>query len=95
MKELQPLNDNVLIKVSEEKGEKKTASGIIIPDSAKQKENVGEVLALGSIENPGVAVGDKVLYKEYSGKEVEIGNEKFVILPYADLLAKVIETEAI
>ncbi len=95
MRELQPLNENVLLEPAEQKGERKTASGIIIPDSAKEKELTGKVIALGNIENPGIAVGDTVLYKEFSGNEIEFEDRKFLFIPYADVLAKVVETEAI
>ncbi len=91
MRELQPLNENVLLELTENNGEQKTASGIIIPDTAKSKENVGKVIALGSeIEKPGVSAGDFVLYKEYAGTEVEFDNKKYLFIPYADVLAKVV-----
>lgn len=95
MKELQPLNENVLLIIEDEKQEKTTASGIIIPDSAKGKENTGKVAAVGNIENPGIAEGDTVLYKDFSGKEYEFEGQKYVFVPYADLLAKIVETEEI
>jgi len=95
MRELQPLNENVLLEISEKTGEQKTASGIIIPDSAKEKELTGKVIAIGNIENPGISVGDTVLYKEFSGNEIEFDDKKYLFIPYADVLAKVVETEAI
>ncbi len=95
MRELQPLNENVLLELTKKSGEEKTASGIIIPDTAKSKEATGKVVALGNIEKPGVSVGDTVLYKEYSGNEVEFDGKKFLFIPYADVLAKIVETEAI
>ncbi len=96
MRELQPLNENVLLELSEKTGEQKTASGIIIPDSAKGKEPTGKVVALGNnIENPGISVGDTVLYKEFSGNEVEFDDKKYLFIPYADILGKVVETEKI
>ncbi len=95
MRELQPLNENVLLELAEKAGEQKTASGIIIPDSAKEKETTGKVVALGNIENPGISVGDTVLYKDFSGNELEFDGKKYLFIPYADVLAKVVETEAI
>ena len=95
MKELQPLNEHVLLDITEEKEEQKTASGIIIPESAKEKKKIAKVVAISSIENSAVAVGDNVLYKEYSGTEAEIERKKFLLIPYADILAKIVETEAI
>jgi len=94
MKELQPLNDNVLLELVQEK-EQKTASGIIIPDSAQEQPEYAKVIALGNIENPGVSAGDTVFYKKFSGTEVDFEGKKYLFIPYADLLAKVMETEAI
>ena len=95
MKELQPLNENVLLDITEEKSEQKTASGIIIPDTAKEKPQYAKVVAIGNIENPGIAVGDTVFYKKFSGTELEFEDKKYLIIPYADLLAKLVETEEI
>ena len=95
MKELQPLNENVLLDLTEEKEEQKTAAGIIIPDSAKEKPLYAKVLAIGNIENPGISVGDLVVYKKFSGTELEFEGKKYLMIPYGDLLAKVVETEEI
>lgn len=95
MKELQPLNENVILDLSSEKGEQRTASGIIIPDTAKEKPQIAAVVAIGNIENPGISVGDSVLFKKYSGTELEYEGKKLLVIPYADLLAKVVETEQI
>jgi chaperonin GroES len=95
MKELQPLNENVLLEMSEEFTETKTASGIIIPDSAKEKPQIARVLALGNIDNPGVSAGDVVIYKKYSGTELKFEGKHYLFVPYADLLAKIVETEKI
>jgi chaperonin GroES len=95
MKELQPLNQNVLLDMSEESTEQKTASGIIIPDTAKEKPAFAKVLAVGNVENPEIAVGDTVFYKKFSGTEIEYDGKKYLSIPYADLLAKIVETEEI
>ena len=95
MKELQPLNENVLLDVTEDKSVQKTAAGIIIPDSAKEKPQFAKVVAIGNIENPGIVVGDTVFYKKYSGTEFDFESKKFMIVPYADLLATIVETEEI
>lgn len=95
MKELQPLNDNVLLDLNEEKKEQKTASGIIIPDTAKEKPQYAKVIAVGNVENPGMTAGDVVFYKKYAGNEVEFEGNKYLFIPYADILAKVVETEEI
>ena len=95
MKELQPLNENVLLDISEDKEEQKTASGIIIPDTAKEKPQFAKVVAIGNIENPGIVVGDIVFYKKYGGTEFDFEGNKYLMVSYEDLLAKVVETEAI
>lgn len=95
MKELQPLNENVLLDMNDEKVQQKTASGIIIPDTAKEKPQYAKVVAIGNIENPGIKVGDTVFFKKYSGTEFDFEGNKYMMIPYADLLAKVVETEAI
>lgn len=95
MKELQPLNENVLLDINEDKSEQKTASGIIIPDSAKEKPQYAKVLAIGNIENPGISVGDMVVYKKFSGTELDFEGNKYLMIPYADLLAKIVETDEI
>lgn len=94
MKELQPLNDNVLLEIVEEK-EQKTAAGIIIPDSAKEKPEYAKVIAIGNIEDAGISIGDTVFYKKFSGTEIDFENKKFLLIPYADLLAKSTTTEKI
>ena len=90
---VKPLGDRVLIKPLEEEEQKR--GGIIIPDTAKEKPQQGEVLAVG----PGahaddgsrmpmeVSVGDKVLYGKYSGSEVTIDGEDVLIMREADVLA--------
>ncbi len=95
MKELQPINQNVLLDLGEEAKEVKTASGIIIPDTAKEKKNVAKVVAMSNVENAEIAVGDMVMFKEFSGNETEFEGKKYLLIQYADLLAKVVETEEI
>jgi chaperonin GroES len=91
---LQPLEDRVVVKPGE--GEETTASGLVIPDTAKEKPQEGEVVAVG----PGrfekgeripvdVKVGDTVIYSKYGGTEVKIGGEEYLILSARDLLAVV------
>lgn len=94
MKELQPINENVLIEIKEQK-EQKTASGIYIPDTAKEKKSFGKIVAISNIENPEITVGETVLYKEFSGNEIEFEGKKFLLIQYADILAKIVETEEI
>lgn len=95
MKELQPLNENVILDLNEDKKEQKTAGGIIIPDTAKEKPQMAKVVAVGNVENPGISVGDTVFYKKFSGTELEYEGNKYLVIAYADLLAKIVETEEI
>ncbi len=94
MKELQPINQNVLIEIAEEK-EQKTSSGIYIPETAKEKKAFGKVVSMSNIENPEISVGETVLYKEYSGTKVEFEGKNYLVIQYADILAKIVETEEI
>lgn len=85
---LKPLGDRVIVESLE--AEEKTASGLIIPDSAKEKPQAGKVLAVGpgkKDEPMEVKVGDTVLYGKYSGTEVTIDNKKYLIMHQVDILA--------
>ncbi len=95
MKELQPLNQNVILDLNDDKKEQRTAGGIIIPDTAKEKSQLAKVVAVGNVENPGISVGDTVFYKIFAGTELEYQGNKYLVIPYADLLAKLVETEEI
>ncbi|NOY37398.1 MAG: co-chaperone GroES [Chlorobi bacterium] len=95
MKELLPVNQNVILDIDESKEEQRTASGIIIPDSAKEKPKFAKVIAVSNIENIEIAIGDTVYYKEFSGTETEFEGKKYLVIPYDDIMAKVVETEEI
>lgn len=85
---IKPLADRVLVKPAA--AETKTASGIIIPDSAKEKPLKGEVLAIGNgtkDEEMVVKVGDTVLYGKYAGTELDLDGEKYLIMRQSDILA--------
>lgn len=85
---IKPLADRVLIQP--EAAEEKTLSGIIIPDSAKEKPLKGKVLAVGNgtkDEEMVVKEGDTVLYGKYAGTEIQLDNEKYLIMRQSDLLA--------
>ena len=85
---IKPLADRVLVEPAA--AETKTSSGIIIPDSAKEKPQNGTVVAIGSgtKENPiTVAVGDSVLYGKYSGTELQHGGKDYLIMKESDILA--------
>ena len=96
MKELQPVNQNVILDINEQEEVLQTAGGIYIPDTATvEKPKVAKVIALSNIEGPEITVGDVVYYKEYSGTEIDIDGSKYLVVPYADILAKLVETEEI
>lgn len=89
--QLKPLADRVVIKPIEQ--ESKTKSGIIIPDTAKEKSHMGEVIAVGpgkvedgKLVEMSVKVGNKVLYKEYGGDEFKMEGEELIILKEEDIL---------
>lgn len=90
---LKPLNDRIVVEPSE--AETKTASGIILPDSAQEKPQRGVVLAVGpgklldsgKVATIGVKVGETVLYGKYSGTEVKLSGKDYVILRQEDVLA--------
>ena len=85
---IRPLNDRILVKRLE--GEEKTAGGIIIPDSAKEKPLKGEVIAVGKgtkDEEMVLKKGDIVLYGKYAGTEIELDDAKFLIMRQSDVLA--------
>ena len=87
---IQPLADRVLIKPAP--AEEKTIGGIIIPDTAKEKPFKGEVMEVGQgtkDEEMVLKVGDVVLYGKYSGTEIEVENEKYLIVRQSEVLAVV------
>lgn len=90
---LKPLFDNVLVKPLE--AEAKTASGIILPDTVKEKPQIGEVMAVGpgATNDEGkvvpmvVKVGQKVMYKKWGGNEVKVAGEEWTMVEQKDILA--------
>lgn len=92
---IKPLDDRIVIKQVE--AEETTASGLVLVDSAKEKPQEGEVVAVGPgrVDDNGnrvamdVAVGDLVIYSKYGGTEVKYGSEEYLILSQRDVLAVV------
>jgi chaperonin GroES len=89
---LKPLEDRIIIKQVD--AEETTASGLVIPDSAKEKPQEGEVIAVGPGTRSGekripldIKVGDRVIYAKYGGTEVKYGGEDYLILGARDVLA--------
>lgn len=97
---LQPLHDRVLVRRVKE--EDKSKGGIIIPDTAKEKPQEGEVLAVGPGKRSddgrrlelSVAVGDRILFGKWSGSEVTLGGEDLIIMNEADIMGVVQKHEA-
>lgn len=93
MMAIQPLGDRVLVKALE--SESKTKGGIVLPDSAKEKPQRGEIIAVGSgklLEDGSkksleVKVGDKILYGKYAGTEIKVEDQEYLILREEDILA--------
>jgi len=96
--DLQPLGDRLIVEVLDE--EETTVSGIVLPDTAKEKPQRGKVLAVG----PGprdengeyikmeLEVGDEVIFSKYGGTEIKVGTDEVLILRESDVLAKVVST---
>ena len=93
--DIKPLFDNVLIKPLE--AETRTASGIVLPDTAKEKPQIGKIMAVGTggTNDSGkhipmvVKVGQKVMYKKWGGNEVKVGTEEWLLVEQKDILAVV------
>jgi chaperonin GroES len=94
--DLQPLGDRIIVEVLEE--EETTVSGIVLPDTAKEKPQRGKILAVGpgARDEDGdyikmdVAVGDEVIFSKYGGTEIKVGADDVLILRESDVLAKVV-----
>lgn len=93
---LQPLGDRLIVRAIDE--EQTTASGLVLPDTAKEKPQKGKILAAGQgrWDEDGekripldVAVGDEVLYSKYGGTEIKVDGEELLVLRESDVLAKV------
>lgn len=92
---IQPLSDKIVVKVMEVT-EEKTKSGLYVPDTAKEKPQEGEVLAVGpgAMNDQGerlpmnVAVGDRVIFSKYAGTEIKLDGEEYLIMAERDILAK-------
>ena len=97
---LQPLGDRIIVEVLEE--EETTVSGIVLPDTAKEKPQRGKVLAVGpgSLNDKGervaidLADGDEIVFSKYGGTEISVGAEDYLILRESDVLAKVVGVPA-
>lgn len=96
--QLMPLTDHIVLQAIEQ--EAVTASGIVIPDSAKEKPQQGLVLAVGPgkmndagvVETADLKQGDRVLYQKYTGQEVTIDDEDYIVIRFGEVLARLEES---
>ena len=96
--DLQPLGDRLIVEILDE--EETTVSGIVLPDTAKEKPQRGNVLAVGpgSRDEDGkyikmdVEVGDEIIFSKYGGTEIKVGADEILILRESDVLAKAVHT---
>jgi chaperonin GroES len=96
--DLQPLGDRLIVEVLEE--EESTVSGIVLPDTAKEKPQRGRVLAVGpgnrdedgNFVGMEVAAKDEIVFSKYGGTEIKVGADDYLILRESDVLAKVVST---
>lgn len=90
---LHPINGRIVVRPLELSEEK--TGGIVIPDTAREKRCEGEVIAIAEDATEEVAVGDRVIYKEYGGAEVTVDEQKYVLLQSDDLLVKYVAADEI
>jgi len=96
--DLQPLGDRIIVEILDE--EETTVSGIVLPDTAKEKPQRGKILAVGpgARDEDGdyikmdVEVGDEIIFSKYGGTEIKVGTDDVLILRESDVLAKVVTT---
>lgn len=84
---IEPLGSRVLLRPLEQ--ESKTASGLLLPETAKEKPQTGEVIAIGTDEEIKVKVGDKVLFAKYTGTEIKFEGVEYLLMDANDILARV------
>lgn len=86
---IQPMGARILVKPLEQ--ESKTATGLYIPETAKEKPQTGLVVAVGDDEDIKLKVNDKVIFAKYSGTEIKLGGDDYLIMECGDVLAKVLD----
>lgn len=84
---VQPIGERVCLKVLP--AEEKTSSGLLIPATAQEKTNQGEIVALGDSQEIKVKVGQKVIYDKYAGTQLKFNGEDYLLINYSDILAVV------
>jgi chaperonin GroES len=95
---VQPMTDHIVLKAVEE--EEVTSSGLVIPDSAKERPQHGQVIAVGpgKVSDAGEQItmddlksGDRVLYQKYTGQEVTVDSVEYIVIRFQDVLAKLVD----
>lgn len=94
MNKIQPVNGHALIKLDKNSDEKKVG-GIIIPKTAQEKLNQGVIAGLAAGSTDELSVGDRVIYKEFSGTTIKNEGDEYLIIPVDDILAKFVEVDEI
>lgn len=92
-----PLTDHIVLQSVEE--DEMTASGLVIPESAKEKPQHGNIVSVGPgkmneagvVETIDLGAGDRVLYQKYTGQEINVENEDYIIIRFQDVLAKLVD----
>lgn len=96
--QVQPLTDHIVLQAVEQ--EEMTTSGLVIPDSAKERPQHGNVLAVGpgkvadsgeTVTMDELSAGDRVLYQKYTGQEVTVDSEEYIVIRFQDVLAKLVD----
>ena len=86
-----PIGERALVKVEARK--EKTPSGIVLPETAKDKPQTARIIVVGDIENGGVGEGDLVVFAQYAGTEIKLGEEEYLILDSDDLCSALSKSE--
>lgn len=90
---IQPLGEYILIRQMD--AAVKTASGLFLPESAKETPDEGIVVAMAAEASNEIKIGDRVIYKKFAGNEIDVEGAKHRLMPVGDLLAKYVEVDAI
>lgn len=93
MEKIQPINNYVLIRISEDK--ERSMGGIIIPKSAQEKITQGEIVALATGSTDELSVGDRVIYKDIAGTKISHEGDDYLLVPVSDIIAKLVEVDEI
>jgi chaperonin GroES len=90
---IQPMNEHVLLRPID--AEERTAGGLYLPDTAREKPSEGVILAVPAGGAEGLAIGDRVIYKAHAGEEIRADRQTFRLVPVGELLGKYVEADTI